>query len=279
VRKQSILVVNGTPKLVEMTRQTAPRDIVVDEASGLTEVLKRIQQNRPALIILNKIEPESAQRELLNEIRRGWITHHLLLLVVEADPQEESYRILNELPAQESVFSPAGPFISQEYFLSKLDESIHLNLEESENVLKASILKPNNFCLVWEQIPGPGAFEIRQEHVIRNARKAAEGGKVCAISVTDNPGGNPGISTDVLSREIRNLGVEPLVHVAFRDRSRNQCESLLYQLASIDINSLLLVTGDYPSNAAFEGTSRPVFDLDSVNGLRLVAEMNRGMEH
>jgi methylenetetrahydrofolate reductase (NADPH) len=39
------------------------------------------------------------------------------------------------------------------------------------------------------------------------------------------------------------------------------------------------LTGDYPSNIGFAGTSRPVFDLDSVNGLQLIAEMNRGMEH
>jgi methylenetetrahydrofolate reductase (NADPH) len=279
MRIQSILVVNGTPELAQMVRRAAPQGTVVDEATGLPQALERVQQNRPSLIILNKIEPESAQRELLNRIRQGWITRHLLLLVVETGPQDGFYRILDEVPAPEPAFTASGPLLPQAEFFSRLDESIRFNLEESENVLKASILKPDNFCLIWEQIPGPGAFEMRQEHVIRNARRAADGEKVCAISVTDNPGGNPGISTDVLSREIRNLGVEPLVHVAFRDRSRNQCESLLYQLASIDINSLLLVTGDYPSNAAFGGTSRPVFDLDSVNGLRLAAEMNRGMEH
>jgi methylenetetrahydrofolate reductase (NADPH) len=38
------------------------------------------------------------------------------------------------------------------------------------------------------------------------------------------------------------------------------------------------LTGDYPSNLGFTGKSKPVFDLDSVNGLRLVAEMNRGLE-
>ncbi|MBI2958366.1 MAG: methylenetetrahydrofolate reductase C-terminal domain-containing protein [Chloroflexi bacterium] len=152
-------------------------------------------------------------------------------------------------------------------------------LRERENKLKASITRPDGFCLIWEQIPGLGAFELRQESVLANARKAARGGKVCAISVTDNPGGNPAIANEVLSAEIRKQGIEPLVHIAFRDRSRNQCESLLYQLAAMGINNLLVLTGDYPSTRGFQGTSRPVFDLDSVNGLQLISAMNRGMEH
>ena len=87
------------------------------------------------------------------------------------------------------------------------------------------------------------------------------------MSIADNPGGNPAIATDILCSEIRKIGIEPMVHLAFRDNSRNQCESLLYQLAALDINNVLILTGDYPSHIGFRGTSRPVFDLDAVNGL------------
>jgi len=124
--KQSILVVNGTPQLVEMTRQTVPPGIVVDEASGLAEVLQKIQRNRPALIILKKIEPESAQRELLDEIRQGWITRHSLLLVVEVGPQGDNYRILDESPALESSFTSGEPLVPQAAFLPRLNENILL---------------------------------------------------------------------------------------------------------------------------------------------------------
>jgi methylenetetrahydrofolate reductase (NADPH) len=119
---------------------------------------------------------------------------------------------------------------------------------------------------------------MRQELVLENAWKAARSGAVCAISITDNPGGNPAIATDILCAEIRKAGIEPLVHIAFRDRSRNQAESLLFQLAALDINNVLILTGDYPSSQGFTGKSKPVFDLDSVNGLRLVEAMNRGLE-
>ncbi|MBN2241870.1 MAG: methylenetetrahydrofolate reductase C-terminal domain-containing protein [Acidobacteria bacterium] len=113
--------------------------------------------------------------------------------------------------------------------------------------------------------------------VLENAREAARRGIACAISITDNPGGNPAIATDILCAEIRRAGIDPLVHIAFRDRSRNQAESLLFQLAALGINNILVLTGDYPSDLGFTGKSKPVFDLDSVNGLRLVKEMNRGL--
>jgi len=104
-------------------------------------------------------------------------------------------------------------------------------------------------------------------------------GKIHAVSVTDNPGGNPAISTEMLCTEIKKLGIEPLVHLAFRDKNRNQCESLLYGLAAQGVRNLLMLTGDYPSTSGFRGRPKPVFDLDSVQGLQLVEMMNRGMEH
>ncbi|MBN1567235.1 MAG: methylenetetrahydrofolate reductase C-terminal domain-containing protein [Acidobacteria bacterium] len=180
----------------------------------------------------------------------------------------------------EHVFAAgsASPILSVEEIVPTLAEAIDRELKARENRFKNSMLDPDKFCLVWEQIPGPGAFEMRQETVLVNARLAARSGRVCAISITDNPGGNPAIATDILCAEILKAGIEPLVHIAMRDKSRNQAESLLFQLAALGIHNVLILTGDYPSNLGFTGKSKPVFDLDSVNGLRLVAEMNRGME-
>jgi methylenetetrahydrofolate reductase (NADPH) len=205
------------------------------------------------------------------------------LLVVEFKFCENAFRILSDENrimgiGELTVTGSAGPFLPMENLLPRLREIIAQKLKDRENHFRNSMLDPDRFCLVWEQIPGPGAFEMRQEITLENARKAARSGKICAISITDNPGGNPAIATDILCAEIRKSGIEPLVHIAFRDRSRNQAESLLFQLAALDIHNVLILTGDYPSNAGFAGKSKPVFDLDSVNGLRLVAEMNRGME-
>jgi len=72
--------------------------------------------------------------------------------------------------------------------------------------------------------------------------------------------------------------MEPLVHLACRDKNRNEMESMLYGVAAEGVRNILVLSGDYPSAEAFGGTPKAVYDLDPVNALRLVQEMNRGLE-
>lgn len=281
-RTGNIVVISQTPELADLVRTAAGSAAVVSYAAGETEAFNKIREVLPDIIILGRLSMTGSVAGLYRRLREGWISHHASLLVVEADPIEGRYRIVedeNGLP--ETRGHEAGPgvsFPSADSFITGLGERISRTLKSRENQLRNAMLDPNVFCVVWEQIPGPGAFELRQELALENARKAARSGLVSAISITDNPGGNPAIATDVLCAEIQRSGVEPLVHVAFRDRNRNQAESQLFQLAALNINNVLVLTGDYPSNLGFTGQSKPVFDLDSINGLRLIAQMNRGLE-
>ena len=149
----------------------------------------------------------------------------------------------------------------------------------NRNIFKEKILNPNSFCVTWEQTPGKGSFEASQTEVIENARKAASRGKIHAISLTDNPSGIPAIAPEIFCAEIKKLGIEPLVHFALRDKNRNECESLLYGLATLDVSNLLVLTGDYPASGGFKGKGKPVFDLDSVQALQLIATLNAGLEY
>jgi methylenetetrahydrofolate reductase (NADPH) len=281
---RNILVISQNPKLVELTRKAVDEKIAVDFAASETEGFNKLRELRPDIIILGDLDPPGAVAKLYRDLRDGWISHHASLIVLELNPHLNTHRILSDenltMGIGEYGFlkGSACPVLRGEDLLPKLKEIIAEKLKARENRFKNAMQNPERFCLVWEQIPGPGAFEMRQEVVLENARKAAQSGKVCAISITDNPGGNPAIATDILCAEIRKAGIDPLVHIAFRDRSRNQAESLLFQLAALDIHNVLILTGDYPSNLGFTGKSKPVFDLDSVNGLRLISEMNRGME-
>jgi methylenetetrahydrofolate reductase (NADPH) len=281
-----ILVVSSTPELAEISRKAVEgSDLEVDFAPNEEEGWRTVSEKQPAVVILGHLETPGAVIKFYRRLREGWISHHASLLIVELNTPERSFRILSDenLTAGIGKYTflegAESQFIPQEQILSTLSGIINNKFREKSNKFRASILDQNKFCLVWEQIPGLGAFEMRQEAVIENAGKAARGGKICAISITDNPGGNPAIATDVLCTEIRKLGIEPIVHIAFRDRSRNQVESLLYQLEALAVNNVLVLTGDYPSNNGYSGKSKPVFDLDSFNGLQLIAEMNRGLEH
>jgi methylenetetrahydrofolate reductase (NADPH) len=133
------------------------------------------------------------------------------------------------------------------------------------------------FSVTWELVPGRGAFEKAQEAVLTTAERAARGGKVDALTITDNPGGSPALSAEMLGAEINRLGIEPLVHLTCKDKNRNQLESLLYGLERASVRNLLVMTGDYPK-AGYLGGPKPVFDLDPVTLVGLISDLNKGRE-
>ena len=116
-----------------------------------------------------------------------------------------------------------------------------------------------------------------RETILQNSKLAAKGGRIHAISVTDSPGGSPTFSSGTLGIEIRKLGIESLVHLAMRDKNRNEIESLLYGLAAVNVRNLLVISGDYPARDGFEGRAHPVFDLDPTHVMQLVCKMNSGL--
>ncbi|AET67297.1 5,10-methylenetetrahydrofolate reductase [Desulfosporosinus orientis DSM 765] len=146
-----------------------------------------------------------------------------------------------------------------------------------ENKFKESLLDKNTLSVTWELVPGRGANEKAQVTAIASAEQAAKGGRVHALTITDNPGGNPAILADTLGMEIVKMGIEPLVHFTCKDKNRNQMESQLYALDRAKVRNLLVMTGDY-TYSGFKGRPKPVFDLDPSNVLQLITEMNKGLE-
>jgi methylenetetrahydrofolate reductase (NADPH) len=147
-----------------------------------------------------------------------------------------------------------------------------------ENRFKEALLNPYVFPVTWELVPGRGAREAAQEKALALAIQAAEGGKISALTVTDNPGGSPAMSADFMGSEILNLGIEPLVHFTCKDKNRSSIESQLYAVDRAGVRNLLVMSGDYPVSG-YQGRPAPVFDLDPIHALQLISDMNRGLEY
>lgn len=148
-------------------------------------------------------------------------------------------------------------------------------METANNSFQQSLSNPQRFTVTWELVPGRGAREKIQENTIAAALLAAKSGRIDAVTITDNPGGNPALLADYLGMEIVRLGIEPLVHFTCKDRNRNQIESQLHALNRAGIHNLLVMTGDYPA-LGFQGKPAPVFDLDPIHTIKLISEMNAG---
>ncbi len=229
------------------------------------EALEKLRQDRPDAIILGHIEAPDSSLAALQELKESWIVRNIPVILASGELASG-----NGTDAL-SLAEPLKP--------SDLKEKLTEILIKEHNLLRKAILDPDTFCVTWEQIAGRGAFVKQQEDIIKNALLSSGDGVVHGLSVTDNPGGNPAITNGLLSAEIKRIGMEPLVHLACRDRNRNGIESMLHTLAASGIRNVLVLTGDYPASTGFRGMARPVFDLDSIHALQLIEAMNSGLKY
>ena len=139
-------------------------------------------------------------------------------------------------------------------------------------------LESGEFAITCEFVPGRGKGGAAVDAAPGFAREVVGSGLgVHAVSLTDNPGGNPAIMPDVLAAEIQSQGLDALVHFSCRDLNRNGFESRATSLARMGVNKILVVTGDY-TESGFEGHAAGVFDLDSVQAVKYLKAMNAGLE-
>lgn len=144
-------------------------------------------------------------------------------------------------------------------------------------IFRHEILDPDNFVITVELVPGRESRGRTLDTVIGIAADAFSDGRVCALSITDNPGGNPTLGSAFIGYEILKIGLDVIVHVAGRDLNRLGLESRCLQLASMGIKNILALTGDFVGTG-FAGQGGPVFDLDSVTMLAMQRMLTERMD-
>jgi len=144
-------------------------------------------------------------------------------------------------------------------------------------VFQNDLLDPDHFVITLELVPGRESQGRSVDMVTRIASDAFADGRISAVSITDNPGGNPSLSPDVLGYEIYKIGMDAIVHFTCRDANRVGMESRALQLARMGMKNILALTGDY-AGQGFGGQGRPVFDIDSVNLQIMLTALNERLE-
>ncbi|MDW7771731.1 MAG: methylenetetrahydrofolate reductase C-terminal domain-containing protein [Desulfobulbaceae bacterium] len=144
-----------------------------------------------------------------------------------------------------------------------------------QNEFSKSLADPDEFTVTYELVPGQGSGGRKLERLLDFARSAKEDGRIRALSITDNPGGGPALAPFAIGSDIQQIGIEPLLHFSLKDKNRNQIESHLFHYHRQNFNNLLVLGGDFP-RPSYYGQAKPVFDLDSVQTLRLMRDMEEG---
>ena len=144
------------------------------------------------------------------------------------------------------------------------------------NRFREALTAREKFMLTFELIPDRCSKGKGIDAIFSFAGQAAESGILDAVSLTDNPGGCPAMSPDLLGKELADMGLDTIVHFSAKDANRTWLEARALALDRIGADNLLVITGDYPS-AADNGLSKPVFDLDSTQLIHYLSTMNKGI--
>jgi methylenetetrahydrofolate reductase (NADPH) len=138
--------------------------------------------------------------------------------------------------------------------------------------------RPGAFVAVAELITSRGLLSAESGRVLQaRARELAASPRIDVLSITDNPGGNAMLAPDTLGNDLISLGQEVIIHLACKDWNRNALESRGWKLGSEGFHNVLCMSGDFPVTG-HSGTAAPVFDIDSVGLLSLLAQMNDGLQ-
>lgn len=115
-----------------------------------------------------------------------------------------------------------------------------------------------------------------------NPTKAIEGARllkqagVDAINVADSPMARVRMSAMTLCYLIeQEVGIETILHYTTRDRSLMGLQSELLGAHAAGVRNILALTGDPPSLGDY-ADSTPVYDVDSIGLIRVIARMNSG---
>lgn len=100
---------------------------------------------------------------------------------------------------------------------------------------------------------------------------------VHAVHVTDNQSAVMRPGSLAASVRLKTNGIEPVYQLTCRDRNRLALQSDLLTAYSLGIDNVLLLTGDHIQLGDHK-EARPVFDLDSVQLIRMAKGLGEGRD-
>lgn len=100
---------------------------------------------------------------------------------------------------------------------------------------------------------------------------------VDAVNVTDNQRSVMRMSPLAVAAKLREKGYEVIMQLTCRDRNRLALQSDVLGAGALDVDNLAVMTGDHPMMGDHP-SSKPVYDLDSVQLLQAITNMMGGRD-
>ena len=130
-------------------------------------------------------------------------------------------------------------------------------------------LANGQFAITAEMAPPKGCDFTEQLEVAELLK-----GKVDAVNVTDMQSACLKASSLGLCIKLQQAGIDAIVQMTGRDRNRMAIMGDVLSASAFGINTVLALTGDHPTVGDCK-QAQPVYDLDSVGILKMLAEMEQ----
>jgi CO dehydrogenase/acetyl-CoA synthase delta subunit len=132
------------------------------------------------------------------------------------------------------------------------------------------VLSSGQFAVTAEIGPPRNA----DPEVIRKKARLLKG-YVDAVNITDCQTAIVRVSSIASAVLVMSEGLEPVAQMTCRDRNRIAIQADLLGASALGIRNLLCLTGDHPKFGNHP-MAKPVFDLDSIQLLKLVSDLEEG---
>jgi methylenetetrahydrofolate reductase (NADPH) len=128
------------------------------------------------------------------------------------------------------------------------------------------------FLVTAEVMPPKGGDPT---HMIEMARHLKNW--VHAVNITDGSRAVLRMSSLASAVILKQQGIEPICQMTCRDRNRIALQADLMGAQALGITNILALTGD-PVKAGDHPDAKAVYDLESVRLLKLIAQLNQGID-
>ena len=130
------------------------------------------------------------------------------------------------------------------------------------------ILTAGQFALTCELVPPlSGEFSTLEKKLLDLK------GVIDAVNFTDSASAIPRVSPLACSIKSEELGIEPVMQMAARDRTRQSFQSDLMGASASGIRNLLLITGDHPNKGNPPFSRMDIWDYDSVQAIWMARKL------
>lgn len=133
-------------------------------------------------------------------------------------------------------------------------------------------LKNKGFVVTAELSPPKG---VDLDAVLKKADLLK--GKVDGVNATDNQVAVLHLSSVAFCALLKQKGLDPILQMNCRDRNALAMQADLLGAYALGIRNVLAISGDYPKKSLYH-VVKPVFDIDSVQLIKLINDMNKGID-